>query len=45
MQNIAGTGKSVNAEGMDAMESTEASLTGEGGRDAKLRATPLSPTK
>jgi hypothetical protein len=41
MQNIAGTTKSVNAEGMDAMESIEASGSEEGG----LRTTPLFSTK
>jgi hypothetical protein len=45
MQNIAGTGKSVNAEGMDAMDSIETSGLGEGGKDAELRTTPLSSTK
>jgi hypothetical protein len=45
MQNVAGIGKSVNAEGMDAMDSIETSGLEEGGKDAELRTTPLSSTK
>jgi hypothetical protein len=45
MQNIAGTDKNVNAEGMDAVESIEASGLGESGKDAELRTTPLFSTK
>jgi hypothetical protein len=45
MPDIAGTDKNVNAEGMDAVESIEASGLGESGKDAELSTTPLSSTK
>jgi len=45
MQNIAGAGKSVNAEVMEAVESIEASGLGEGGKDAQPRTMPLPPTR